>query len=353
MIQVKKEGIILEKTKLSFENEGVLNPAVIRDGKNVHIYYRAVKSGNHSSIGYCRLEGPLKVIERWTKPLLVPEFDYESQGMEDGRIVQIDDKYYFSYTAYDGTNASGALAISNDGINFRKHGIIVPVITCAEFVYIAESGGDISHKYYRSPKFNDQSDPEKKIILWDKNLIFFPRRINGNLVFLHRIKPGIQIVEVKNMDDLNDEFWAGYLMNFGDNVLLDPLYPHESCYIGGGCPPIETEYGWVLIYQGVRSTEKGPVYSVCAALLDRYNPRNVLARLPNALFSAEVDPMQTGEANNSIFPTGSTIFGDKLYIYYGTAEANISVASMKLNDLTAELISHSRSFHEVPQKAYF
>jgi hypothetical protein len=30
MIGVKKEGIILTKTDLEFENEGVLNPAAIR-----------------------------------------------------------------------------------------------------------------------------------------------------------------------------------------------------------------------------------------------------------------------------------------------------------------------------------
>jgi hypothetical protein len=32
MIKVKKEGILLKKTHFEFENEGVLNPAVIREG---------------------------------------------------------------------------------------------------------------------------------------------------------------------------------------------------------------------------------------------------------------------------------------------------------------------------------
>jgi hypothetical protein len=40
MIQVKKDGIILEKTALLFENEGVLNPAAIREGDFVHMFYR-------------------------------------------------------------------------------------------------------------------------------------------------------------------------------------------------------------------------------------------------------------------------------------------------------------------------
>jgi len=32
MVDVKKEGIILRKTDLGFENQAVLNPAAIREG---------------------------------------------------------------------------------------------------------------------------------------------------------------------------------------------------------------------------------------------------------------------------------------------------------------------------------
>jgi predicted GH43/DUF377 family glycosyl hydrolase len=114
MIEVKKEGILLSKTDFEFENEAVLNPAVIREGDNVHIFYRAVRAGNNSTIGYCRLDGPLTIVERWDKPYMVPEFDFESQGVEDARIVKIDNTYYFSYTGYDGINARGALATGKD-----------------------------------------------------------------------------------------------------------------------------------------------------------------------------------------------------------------------------------------------
>ena len=51
MIEVKKEGIILNKTELGFENDGVLNPAAIRVGDQVRIFYRAVRTGNYSTIG--------------------------------------------------------------------------------------------------------------------------------------------------------------------------------------------------------------------------------------------------------------------------------------------------------------
>ena len=346
MIEVKKEGVLFTNTSLEFENEGVLNPAVIREGDSVHLFYRAVRFGNNSSIGYCRLDGPLNVVERWDKPFMVPEFEYESQGVEDARIVKIDDLYYLTYTGYDGTNARGALAISKDLVHFKKHGIIVPSITYAEFVYLAESSGKVNGNYYRNYKFYYQvENPEKKIMLWDKNVIFFPRRINGNLVFLHRIRPGIQLVSVKSLNELTKEFWADYFIKLEEQIVMDPIYGHESNYIGSGCPPIETKHGWLLIYHGVEQTERGLVYSACAALLDLNNPLIEIARLPYALFSPEYEWELIGEVNNVVFPTGTALFGDTLFIYYGAADSLIATASVNLTDLITELLSNTKT-HE-------
>lgn len=339
MIKVKKEGILLEKTDLEFENDGVLNPAAIREGDSVHMFYRAVQKGNRSSMGYCRLDGPLTVAERSDKAFMIPEFDYESQGVEDARITKIGDQYFMTYTGYDGINARGALATSKDLKHFKKHGIIVPPITYAEFVYRAETAGNVNEHYYRNHKFYYQeADPEKKIMLWDKNVIFFPRRIHGNLVFLHRIRPGIQLVEVANMEDLTKEYWDDYFLNLHERIVLDPVHDHESCYIGSGCPPIETKHGWLLIYHGVKETKKGLIYSACAALLDLNNPLKELARLPYALFSPELEWELNGEVNNVVFPTGTALFGNTLFIYYGAADSRIACASVNLPDLVDELL---------------
>jgi len=340
MIKIKKEGIIIETTGLEFENEGVLNPAIIREGDSVHVYYRAVQKGNHSSIGYCRLDGPLTVAERWDRPFMVPEFEYESHGVEDARIVKIDNLYYLTYTGYDGVNARGALATSQDLMHFKKQGIIVPPVAYAEFVFLAESNGKVNENYYRNHKFYYQeADPEKKIMLWDKNVVFFPRKIVGKLVFLHRIRPGIQIVTVNSLKELNKEFWKNYFQDFDKNIILDPVYTHESSYIGSGCPPIETKHGWLLIYHGVEETNDGFVYSACAALLDLNDPSKELARLPYALFSPEYEWELHGEVNNVVFPTGTALFGDTLFIYYGAADKYIACASVNLPELVDELLT--------------
>jgi predicted GH43/DUF377 family glycosyl hydrolase len=274
---------------------------------------------------------------------MVPEFDYESHGVEDPRIVKIDDLYYMTYTAYDGTNARGALATSKDLIHFEKQGIIIPRVSYAEFVFRVESVGVVNENYYRNYKFYYQEeDPEMKIQLWDKNVVFFPRRIKDKLVFLHRIRPGIQIVSVNSLTELTKEFWENYFLNLHDNIVIDPVYAHESDYIGSGCPPIETEHGWLLIYHGVQDTNQGLIYSACAAaLLHIDNPAKVIARLPYALFSPEQEWELKGDVNNVVFPTGTALFGDTLFIYYGAADSHIAVASLSLSALLKELLTYT------------
>lgn len=340
MVTVVKEGIILEKTDLEFESQGVLNPAAIKEGENVHLYYRAIGEGNRSTIGYCRLIGPTKVAERWKRPMMVPEKEFESNGCEDPRIVKIDNLYYLSYTGYDGQNARAALAISEDLWHFNKVGILAPPFTYDEFVSGAKTQGSISDRYYQHQSFyhNEIAVGETQM-LWDKDVVFFPRRIKGQLAFLHRIRPGIQIVMVDSLKALTKEFWNEYFIHFQEHTVMEPLYDHESSYVGSGCPPIETPYGWLLIYHGADETHHGIEYSACAAaLLDLENPRKLISRLPYALFKPEYEWEKRGEVNNVVFPTGTALFGDTLYIYYGAAHKRIAVASVNLPELVEELI---------------
>lgn len=314
MIKLKKEGIILEKTNHAFENVAVLNPAVIKEGDFVHLFYRAVRQGEYSTIGYCRLDGPIYIEERLEYPLLEAELEIERQGLEDPRIVKIDDLYYLSYTAYDGFNSRGALAISKDLRQFKKLGLISPPVSYSDFMLGNKTGGKMSDRYYRNQLYYyKEALPGSVLMVWHKNIVFFPRRINGMLVFLHCIRPGIQIVAIYNLKDLSKEFWEEYFLHFQHHIFMDTLYEHESSYIGSGCPPIETEYGWLLIYHGAKETDHGIEYCACAAaLLDLENPSKIITRLPYPLIEPEYSGEEKSGINNMVFPTGTALFGDTL-----------------------------------------
>ncbi|UFH33941.1 hypothetical protein LNP04_04870 [Chryseobacterium sp. C-71] len=94
----------------------------MKDHGKTYLFYRAVAKRNISTIGYCSLLNPLEVQERYEYPILQTEFEYEKHGIEDPRIVKIEDIFYLTYIAYDGINALGALAISKDLKNWQKLG---------------------------------------------------------------------------------------------------------------------------------------------------------------------------------------------------------------------------------------
>lgn len=341
MITVEKHGIILSPTNREFENNGVLNPGIYQEGNTVHILYRAVQEGNFSTIGYAKIEGPFKIVERLEQPLITRDFDYEKHGVEDPRIVKIEDTYYITYTAYDGINAMGALATSKDLIHFEKHGIITPKINYQEYEKLVLCcGTKLNPKYHHYYRLFSQIGlvGDETRLLRDKDVAFFPRKINGKFAMLHRIWPGIQIVYFNHWEDLTKSFWENYLKNLSDYIVIDPKGAFEVSYIGAGGPPIETKNGWLMIYHGVQETHKGVIYHAKAALLQLDKPENEIARLDLPLFSPTKQWEIEGEVNDVVFPTGHALFGDDLYIYYGAADTHIAVAKMNINELILELV---------------
>ena len=344
MIDIKREGIILEATNLEFENGGVLNPAIIVEGNDIHMFYRAVQKKNFSTIGYCRMENPLKIVFRRKTPILSPEFEYESQGMEDPRIVKIEDTYYMTYTAYDGNNPMGALVLSKDLKHFIRAGVITSLITYPKFVELLKKDKNLyTSKYFRSYNKRPAKTPTgKPLYLPDKNLVLFPRKINGKYFFMHRIKPDIQSISVNELEDLTPEFWENYYSHFTCHIFFKHRYRHESSYIGSGCPPIELDEGWLMIYHSVCDSPNGYVYSVSAALLDKDNPSIEIACLPYPLITPETDYEIQGIVNKVCFPTGAIVWNDKLYIYYGAADKCIACASVSLRELIKELLKYKK-----------
>lgn len=347
MIRAKKHGVLLDKTALGFENDGAFNPAAIEENGRLHLFYRAVRKGNYSSIGYAELKDPITVKKRNKKPLLIPEHPYESQGIEDPRITKIGDTFYMTYTAYNKINALGAVATSKDLKTFHKLGTITPRFTYREYNHMVECCPKLNDKYFFHYKIFKEHGlgPEvaEKLIVWDKNLMFFPKKINGKFALLHRIHPGIQIVYFNKIKDLNQAFWTDYFMSLERHIVMDPELKHESSHIGGGCPPLETPEGWLLIYHTAEDTPRGFVYHASAALLDLENPGIEIGRLARPLISPTFKWEKEGYVNNIIFPSGAIVKDDILYIYYGAADERVAVASIPVHDLLNALLNNKRT----------
>lgn len=337
-------GIVLEKTALPFENHAVLNPGVYQEGNVVHMFYRAVALDQISSIGYCKIEDGVKVVERSSTPVLFPEHEYEKKGIEDPRITKIDDTYYIVYIAYDGTNARLAYATSKDLRTFTKHGVISANISYQEAAHLFNAKA-LKNDYFIFAAYIQQNYGEK-ILLWEKDGFLMPRKFNGKYALVHRILPDIQMIFFDSFEELqNDDFWRDHLHNLDKFVVIENTEWFEGRNVGAGCPAIETPAGWLIIYHGVYATNKGKTYSMGAALLDLDNPLKLVAKLQEPLLIPEESWELSGDVQNTIFPSASAIIDNHLYVYYGVADERIAVARVELDNFLRDIITSG-----VPQR---
>jgi beta-1,4-mannooligosaccharide/beta-1,4-mannosyl-N-acetylglucosamine phosphorylase len=178
----------------------------------------------------------------------------------------------------------------------------------------------------------------------NRNVVLFPRKINGRYVRLERPFPVYGRLGMERFD-----MWISFstdLRFWGESRLLLKVedVPFANCKVGPGAPPIETEAGWLVIFHAVdvdpnrgkngweeKWTKR---YSAGVMLLDLNDPTKVLGVHEQSILAPEAEyEVSGGFRNNVIFPTGAVLEEDELKIYYGAADTTICVATAKVKDL--------------------
>ncbi len=334
MFSVADEGIVLQPTLEGWESAAVLNPGVIKSGDTTWMFYRAIDRKNVSRIGWAKVNGA-QVVERGSDPLLYPEHDFDSQGLEDPRVVEVEGKYYMFYTVYDGESAQMAYAAAEELPRFKRFGIISARMEYGEVEQLMEKQ-NLSPKYVNFARFHMAKDGID-VKLWQKDAFVFPKKFGGKFVMYHRVLPGIQVIEFEDFSQLTQEFWREKLQHLDKDILMDPEFPFETNNIGGGCPPIETPDGWLFIYHAVEFSGGKNIYHAGVALVDLDNPRKVIGRLPRPLFSPTRSWEKMGLTPYVVFPTGAVVENGQLWVYYGAADRVIGARKIDLPRLLSEL----------------
>jgi len=112
----------------------------------------------------------------------------------------------------------------------------------------------------------------------------------------------------------------------------------ESKKIGGSCPPIKADKGWLFLYHGVSAHDDA--YRVGAFLLDLENPAKIIARTKDFLMEPEFPYETDGFYNGCVFPTGSVLRGNTLYIYYGGADKYCCLATCFMRELLDHMMEN-------------
>jgi len=270
--------------------------------------YRAIGEYDNyvSRIGYASSNDGLSFIRK-KQAALYPEVDYESYGMEDPRVMTVEDETYVTYVVlsnYVKNNPSiyTALAKTEDFSHYERLGIItVP-------------GSE------------------------DKDVVLFPKNKKAALSYMMLHRPSTWVGSQYNTE--KPSIWIAEgdsITNYNKHsLLIKPEQSWEELKIGVGVPPIRTKNGWLVIYHGVDSDH---VYSAGAFLLDINEPCKILGRTKAPLLTPEEEYELKGDVNNVVFPTGACILDNKLLVYYGAADKVCCVATADLQEILDYIMS--------------
>jgi predicted GH43/DUF377 family glycosyl hydrolase len=284
---------ILKKEDVQFKVNSIFNPGGVKFNDKYLLVCRVeMPNGRSSFLNAWSEDGCNFKVD--SKPSLTPEdhgefFKFVEWGIEDPRIVQIENKFYLTYTGY---SRFMPLVILAETVDFKNYKIIGPV-----------------------------TEPS------NKDCSLFPEKVDGYYWKVDR--PSAEKrrdIWISRSKDL--VHWGGY------EVLAEPLSgTWENDKIGGSTPPIKTDEGWLMLYHGVRGFGISYLYKVGVMLLDLEKPWIVKARSKEPILSPEENYERIGDVGNVVFTNGWIPDNGEVKIYYSGADINICLATTTIESL--------------------
>jgi|SRR5215218_1468249 len=325
----KKNPILVPNKANWWESKAVFNCAILHYENKFHMLYRAIGEYERyiSRIGYASSTDGYS-FARSNHIALEPMQDYEQYGIEDPRMVEIDNQVYITYvilSAYvtDGAivEASTALATTTDFLKYTRLGVITTKGSNNKDVVLFPEKMSQQHQQQSSVLSSSSSNNTDGA---------------GKYFFLHRPSGWIGSKYGVNKPSI----WLGEgnaLTNFEKHtLLLKPEEDWEELKVGAGPPPIKTRAGWLVIYHGV---SRDKVYRAGAALLDLHDPSKIIGRTKTPILEPKEPYEKFGDVNNVVFPTGACVVdNDKLFVYYGGADRVCCLATADLNYLLDQIL---------------
>ncbi|XP_037040495.1 1,4-beta-mannosyl-N-acetylglucosamine phosphorylase-like [Bradysia coprophila] len=305
---------------VAWEAKDIFNPtALVKDGK-IHLLYRAEDvDGEYlgtSRIGLATSDDGVTFV-RETKPIFYPDNDsvknYEWEGgCEDPRIVESESgEYVMTYTGYNGSLAILMVATTKDLRTWTKYG---PVFrNTRDFAELWSKSGSIV-TVQKDGKFVAEKIDDKYWMYWGDTDLY-----------------------LATSNDLVD--WTP--ITNADGNLTKIVEPREGLFdselVEPGPQAFIRDDGILLIYnsknkkgdEGGDPTLPEGTYAAGQLLFDKTNPQKVLKRSAGYFMKPEEEYEIVGQVGNVVFLEGLVCYKGTWFIYYGTADSKIAVATRK------------------------
>lgn len=325
--------ILVKNTHNEWEDLCVLNPGVIYDeaiGKFVMLYRAGGDQLIHKiSVGMAVSSDGVHFTRCNDAPVLAPISDLsDGECLEDPRIVRLDGIYYIAY-------AGRFRQVGKYWLPKEKYIALYGELKKPEGAWPRFVKNNHTVSYLAATKDFKEFIRLGRItnsLYDDRDVFLFPEKVGGKYVRISR--PKFPPTE----ECRNPAIWITFsddLLEWGEpSLLMQGKEWWESQRIGGAAPPIKTEIGWIMLYHGVQKREDGKeVYRVGAVLLDKDDPRKILARTKQPIMEPAEDYERCGLFGECIFPTANIVRDGIVYIYYGCADQSIGLATVPLADL--------------------
>ena len=300
------------------------NPAaIVRNGK-IFVLYRAeddsgaMEIGGHTSrLGLAESEDGIHVTRR-DAPVFFPGHDAQKSrewpgGVEDPRIVESEDgTYVLTYTQWNRITYSVGIATSHDLLHWTKHGP----------AFLKAAAGKYAQLKYKSAGIVTRLDADKG------------RLVAARIDDKYWMYWGEGFIHLATSTDLIH--WTPVENAQGSPLeLLHPRPGHfDSTFPETGPPPVLTDRGIVVLYNGKNAVEGGDpdlganAYAAGEALFDAHDPTHLLAQTDQPALKPEMPYEKTGQyVAGTTFAEGLVSFRDRWFLYYGCADSLVGVVT--------------------------
>ncbi len=330
LVRHPSNPILTPRPEHPWESMATFNPAALQIDGVVHLLYRAQGHDGLSVLGYAASFDGLCIHYREPGPVFIPSRSFEKRnksadrhpyqlvsgggygGCEDPRIVQIGERIYLIYVAFDGMNPPG-VALSS--------------IATRDFL--------AQHWHWTSPRLISQPGQIQK------NWVIFPEKIRGKYAVLHGISPDIKIEYVESLDDLGDGNYIESLRSHGGGGYAEVKRKNQWDNIirGVGAPPLRTDRGWLVFYHAMDARDPGK-YKVGVMLLDLNHPEKIKRRSDQPILEPEMSYENNGHKRGVVYVCGSVVKNGTLLVYYGASDQTVAVAAAPIDEFLSRLMTH-------------